>query len=70
MSKRLINQWLYDIFILCFCFSGPAIQLGCEESYYPTCYPCYYKSTKESNQLPVKEWIIEVEDMEELESKQ
>jgi thymidine kinase len=22
-------------------FSGPAVQLGCEERYFPTCFDCY-----------------------------
>lgn len=30
--------------------SGPAVQLGAEEKYFPTCFPCYRKSLSESGQ--------------------
>ena len=36
--------------------SGPTVQLGAEEKYYPTCFGCYRKSTVEANQSPVQSW--------------
>jgi len=30
--------------------SGPAVQLGAEEKYFPTCYPCYRKSLVDAGQ--------------------
>ena len=30
--------------------SGPVVQLGAEEKYYPTCYVCYRKSLLEVNE--------------------
>lgn len=36
--------------------SGPTVQLGAEERYYPTCFACYRKSCLESKQSPVPSW--------------
>jgi thymidine kinase len=36
--------------------TGPTVQLGAEEKYYPTCFSCYRKSTVEANQSPVQAW--------------
>ena len=30
--------------------SGPAVQLGCEEKYYPTCYACYHNALIEAGE--------------------
>lgn len=30
--------------------TGPAVQLGAEEKYFPTCFPCYRKSLKDAGQ--------------------
>ena len=35
--------------------TGPAIQLGAEEKYFPTCFACYRQSLKDSNQT-IKNW--------------
>jgi thymidine kinase len=39
--------------------TGPAVQLGAEEKYYPTCYQCYRQNLIEAGQ-PVKEWEIPI----------
>eukprot|EP01038_Epipyxis_sp_PR26KG_P010059 gene10059-13519_t len=36
--------------------SGPAVQLGAEEKYFPTCFSCYRKKLIEVNQLPSDMW--------------
>lgn len=36
--------------------SGPTVQLGAEEKYYPTCFNCYYKSVNAAGQSPVEAW--------------
>lgn len=36
--------------------TGPTVQLGAEEKYYPTCFSCYRKSTAGANQSPVQMW--------------
>lgn len=36
--------------------SGPVVQLGAEEKYFPTCFSCYYKHVNAANQSPVKDW--------------
>lgn len=36
--------------------SGPTVQLGAEEKYYPTCFPCYVKSVADAQQSPVPTW--------------
>jgi thymidine kinase len=36
--------------------SGPTVQLGAEEKYYPTCFNCYYKSVSDADQSPVDAW--------------
>jgi len=36
--------------------SGPTVQLGAEERYYPTCFGCYRKSCLEAKQSPVQIW--------------
>lgn len=36
--------------------TGPAVQLGAEEKYFPCCFPCYRKSLLEGDQLPTTEW--------------
>ena len=33
--------------------TGPAVQLGAEEKYFPTCFPCYRSSLKSSGQALV-----------------
>ena len=38
--------------------SGPVIQLGAEEKYYPCCYGCYRNSLAQAGQCHVKEWEI------------
>lgn len=38
---------------------GPAVQLGAEEKYYPSCYGCYRNSLLQSGQIPVKCWGVE-----------
>ena len=38
--------------------TGPAVQLGAEEKYYPTCFPCYRRSLIEADQ-PVPDWMDE-----------
>ncbi len=35
---------------------GPAVQLGAEEKYFPTCFPCYRKSLNEAKQTAVPTW--------------
>eukprot|EP01035_Chromulina_nebulosa_P023258 gene23258-30145_t len=39
--------------------TGPAVQLGAEEKYFPTCFSCYRNSLIDAGQSPVKEWEIE-----------
>jgi thymidine kinase len=41
--------------------TGPAVQLGAEEKYYPTCYQCYRQSLIDAGQTPVKEWELPVQ---------
>mgnify|MGYP005992325925 CR=1 FL=1 len=36
--------------------SGPAVQLGAEEKYFPCCYKCYRNSCNEADQSPVDIW--------------
>mmetsp|Transcript_22953 Transcript_22953/g.38274 ORF Transcript_22953/g.38274 Transcript_22953/m.38274 type:complete len:281 (-) Transcript_22953:339-1181(-) len=36
--------------------SGPAVQLGAEEKYFPTCYRCYRENVNEAGQSPVSDW--------------
>ena len=33
-------------------FTGPVVQLGAEELYFPSCFPCYHISLNDSGQLP------------------
>jgi thymidine kinase len=56
--------------------TGPAIQLGAEEKYFPTCFACYRKNLKEANQT-IKNWETDpsspdsdtsMEDIEDLEN--
>lgn len=51
--------------------SGPAVQLGAEEKYFPTCFSCYRRSLIEAGQSPVKEWEVDIfrQDSEDMESK-
>lgn len=35
---------------------GPAVQLGAEEKYFPTCFPCYRKSLNEAKQTASIFW--------------
>ncbi len=35
--------------------SGPSIQLGAEESYYPSCFHCYTLHLEEAGEIPVEE---------------
>lgn len=37
--------------------SGPAVQLGAEEKYYPTCFTCYRNSVNDANQSPIPLWM-------------
>jgi thymidine kinase len=39
--------------------SGPAVQLGAEEKYYPTCFHCYRREVALASQSPVKQWSEE-----------
>lgn len=32
--------------------TGPAVQLGAEEKYFPTCFQCYRQSLLDANQMP------------------
>ena len=32
--------------------TGPAVQLGAEEKYFPTCFECYRQSLLDANQMP------------------
>lgn len=41
--------------------SGPAVQLGAEEKYFPTCYTCYRNSVNDADQSPVGVWSRKVE---------
>lgn len=36
--------------------TGPAVQLGAEEKYFPTCYQCYRSHLNAAFQIPVKVW--------------
>jgi thymidine kinase len=36
--------------------TGPTVQLGAEEKYYPTCFECYRRSLTEVHQSPVESW--------------
>jgi hypothetical protein len=38
---------------------GPTIQLGTEETYFPTCYHCYRREVANAHQSPVPEWSKE-----------
>lgn len=38
---------------------GPAVQLGAEEKYFPTCYSCYRNSLLQSGQMPVAAWGLQ-----------
>jgi hypothetical protein len=38
--------------------TGPAIQLGAEEKYFPTCFACYRRSLKDANQT-IKNWELD-----------
>lgn len=40
--------------------TGPAVQLGAEEKYFPTCFSCYRSSLLEAGQSPVDCWANEV----------
>jgi thymidine kinase len=42
--------------------TGPAVQLGAEEKYFPTCYNCYRNNLNEAEgQIPVSVWSKQVE---------
>jgi thymidine kinase len=45
--------------------SGPTVQLGAEEKYYPTCFSCYRQSTADANQSPVQSWNTKNVEFEE-----
>eukprot|EP01039_Chlorochromonas_danica_P007714 gene7714-8525_t len=36
--------------------TGPSVQLGAEEKYYPTCFSCYYTHVLSAGQSPVTSW--------------
>jgi thymidine kinase len=36
--------------------SGPAVQLGAEEKYFPTCFPCYRNALAKAGQIPIESW--------------
>lgn len=36
--------------------SGPTVQLGAEEKYFPTCFECYRKSVLKAGKSPVDTW--------------
>lgn len=38
--------------------TGPAVQLGAEEKYFPTCFGCYRNSLLKSNQVPSESWNL------------
>jgi thymidine kinase len=38
--------------------SGPVVQLGAEEKYYPCCFMCYAGSCNEVGQSPVASWTV------------
>ena len=46
--------------------SGPAVQLGAEEKYFPCCFPCYKNSCNAEGQSPSPYWVesTEVDDIE------
>ena len=35
---------------------GPAVQLGAEEKYFPTCFKCYRQQLNDAGQAPVSVW--------------
>jgi len=37
--------------------SGPAVQLGSEEKYFPACFTCYRSNVNEASQSPSLEWV-------------
>ena len=39
--------------------TGPAVQLGAEEKYFPTCFNCYRNSLLDAGQSPVEYWANE-----------
>lgn len=41
--------------------TGPAVQLGAEEKYFPTCYKCYRNSLNDADQIPVSIWSRKME---------
>ncbi|KAJ1405087.1 thymidine kinase-domain-containing protein [Ochromonadaceae sp. CCMP2298] len=41
--------------------SGPAVQLGAEEKYFPTCYRCYRDNVNLADQSPVSAWSAQAE---------
>jgi thymidine kinase len=45
--------------------SGPAVQLGSEEKYFPTCFTCYRANVIDANQSPCSEWVDKDQDSAE-----
>lgn len=43
--------------------SGPTVQLGAEERYFPTCFACYRRSVNEADQSPVGVWGPNAEEL-------
>ena len=37
--------------------TGPAVQLGAEEKYFPTCFPCYRQHCNDAGQSPSDFWL-------------
>lgn len=46
--------------------TGPAVQLGAEEKYFPTCFGCYRSSLMLAKQMPVDSSWLTTEGLEEL----
>ena len=45
--------------------TGPAVQLGAEEKYFPTCFNCYRSSLMLAKQMPVDSYWLTAEGLEE-----
>ena len=46
--------------------TGPAVQLGAEEKYFPTCFGCYRSSLMLAKQMPVDSHWLTTEGLEEM----
>lgn len=47
--------------------SGPAVQLGAEEKYFPTCFPCYRQSLLDAGE-PIPHWCTDESESHELDT--